>query len=45
MSCASSVTAGGYNQGWYNNAIAVDPLNPDIVFIGGNIFFFIENIL
>ncbi len=23
------------NQGWYDNAIAVDPANPNIVFVGG----------
>lgn len=27
--------AGFYNQGWYDNAIAVDPVNPDRVWAGG----------
>lgn len=26
---------GNYNQGWYDNAIAVDPVNPDRVWAGG----------
>lgn len=26
---------GTYGQGWYDNTIAVDPLNPDIVWVGG----------
>lgn len=25
----------GYHQGWYDNAIAVDAVNPDIVWVGG----------
>ena len=25
----------GYNQGWYDNVIAVDPTNPDVVWAGG----------
>lgn len=37
----SQLTACGFgsniflNQGWYDNALAVDPLNPDIVWAGG----------
>jgi hypothetical protein len=27
--------AGNYGQGWYDNAIAIDPLNPDSVWVGG----------
>jgi len=26
---------GGYGQGWYDNTIAVDPMDPDIVWAGG----------
>lgn len=26
---------GSYSQGWYDNIIKVDPLNPDIVWVGG----------
>lgn len=26
-----------HDQAWYNQAIIVDPLNPDIVFVGGNL--------
>jgi len=25
----------GYSQGWYDEVIAVDPINPDIVWVGG----------
>ncbi len=33
-SVSDSVNFGG-NQGWYNNVIAVDPTNPDTVYVGG----------
>lgn len=33
--CAGEDYAGYYNQGWYDNAIAVDPVNPDRVWAGG----------
>ncbi|MEO8673193.1 MAG: hypothetical protein ABI411_17900 [Tahibacter sp.] len=32
-SCATLTVA--YGQGWYDNAIAIDPLNPDTVWVGG----------
>jgi photosystem II stability/assembly factor-like uncharacterized protein len=32
--CAGGVS-GGYNQGWYDNVIAVDPTNANCVFVGG----------
>ncbi|AOT10533.1 rhombosortase-dependent cadherin domain-containing protein [Pseudoalteromonas luteoviolacea] len=28
-------TAQSFNQGWYDNIIAVDPINPDVVWTGG----------
>ncbi|MDK1287845.1 rhombosortase-dependent cadherin domain-containing protein [Pseudoalteromonas umbrosa] len=28
-------TAQSFNQGWYDNIIAVDPVNPDVVWTGG----------
>ena len=31
----SSTTDFGGNQGWYNNLVAVDPLHPDTVYVGG----------
>lgn len=33
--CAGEEYLGYYNQGWYDNAIAVDPVNPDRVWAGG----------
>jgi hypothetical protein len=30
-----STFLGAYGQGWYDNAIAMDPVNPDIVWVGG----------
>jgi hypothetical protein len=32
-SCATFL--GAYGQGWYDNTIAMDPINPDIVWVGG----------
>jgi hypothetical protein len=29
------IEGGTYSQGWYDNIIAVDPLDPDIVWVGG----------
>ena len=29
------VPGGTYSQGWYDNVIAVDPVDPDIVWVGG----------
>jgi len=33
--CVAGVASGGYGQGWYDNVIAVDPTDPNIVFVGG----------
>ncbi len=33
--CVGASNAGYYNQGWYDNVIAVDPANPNIVWTGG----------
>jgi len=36
LSLATGCLAGGaYSQGWYDNIIAVDPVDPDIVWVGG----------
>jgi len=29
------LTGGTYSQGWYDNIIAVDPVDPDVVWVGG----------
>ena len=37
LSCAGiSSVNGASHQGWYDNAIAVNPLNRDEVWVGGN---------
>jgi len=33
--CGRDTSSFFANQGWYDNAIAVDPTNPNIVFVGG----------
>ena len=33
--CVGAGNAGYYNQGWYDNVIAVDPVNPEVVWTGG----------
>lgn len=33
--CVGTASAGLYNQGWYDNVIAVDPVNPEVVWAGG----------
>jgi hypothetical protein len=33
--CSGQGTTAFFNQGWYDNVIAVDPINPDVVFAGG----------
>ena len=36
LSLATGCIAGGvYSQGWYDNALAVDPVDPDTVWVGG----------
>lgn len=33
--CGFGASNGYYNQGWYDNVIAVDPTDPDVVWTGG----------
>ena len=37
--CRSNLKDNFLNQGWYDNVIAVDPMNPDIVWVGGTDLF------
>ncbi|MEO8670929.1 MAG: hypothetical protein ABI411_06415 [Tahibacter sp.] len=37
--CGDPSPADFYGAGWYNNAIAVDPINPDVVWVGGMTLF------
>lgn len=35
VACGFGSSNAWYNQGWYDNVIAVDPTNPDVVWAGG----------